>query len=58
MTLEEAKMQLSRRDQLDSERELSPLKVPEEALVIDTSEKTVDEVIGEILAIMGGRRGC
>ena len=58
MTLEEVKMQLSRRDQLDSERELSPLKVPEEALVIDTSEKTVDEVIGEILAIMGGRRGC
>jgi len=56
VTLEEVKAQLSRRDQLDSERELSPLRVPEEALVIDTSEKTVDEVIAEILAIMAGRR--
>jgi len=58
ITFEEVKTQLSRRDQLDSGRELSPLRVPEKALIIDTSEKTVDEVIGEILAVMAGRRSC
>jgi cytidylate kinase len=44
---DEAGMQ--RRDRLDSSRPVSPLKAADDALVIDTTELTVDEVVGRIL---------
>ncbi len=41
--------ELARRDRLDSARQASPLAVAEGALVIDTTGRSVDEVVEEIL---------
>lgn len=38
------------RDKLDTEREVSPLKIMPDAKVIDTSHKTIEEVVDEIFA--------
>ncbi|MCS7213766.1 MAG: (d)CMP kinase [Candidatus Calescibacterium sp.] len=40
---------IKERDNMDSTREISPLKVPEGAIVIDTTSKTVEEVVQEII---------
>ena len=50
-TLEQVKESLLKRDYLDKTRELSPLRMPEGAHIINTSNKTIDECIGEILNI-------
>jgi CMP/dCMP kinase len=47
---------LSERDRLDSEREMSALKVAEDAVVIDTTARPVADVVGEIVDL-AGRRG-
>ncbi|MGH9282646.1 MAG: (d)CMP kinase [Acidimicrobiales bacterium] len=48
---------LSRRDRLDSTRRASPLMVAEGAVVIDTTDRSVDEVIEAVLGLLaaGGR---
>jgi cytidylate kinase len=43
---------LIRRDQADSTRAASPLKPAEDAVHIDSSDKTVDEVVGLIVKMM------
>lgn len=40
---------IERRDQFDSQRELAPLIVPQDAYVIDTSELSIDDVVEKIL---------
>ncbi len=50
-TFEQVKESLLKRDYLDKTRELSPLRMPEGAHIINTSNKTIDECIGEILSI-------
>ncbi|MDQ1465901.1 MAG: CMP/dCMP kinase [Actinomycetota bacterium] len=40
---------LLRRDDLDSKREVSPLKVSADALVLDTTDRQVEAVVGEIV---------
>lgn len=37
------------RDEQDSNREVSPMRIPEGAVVIDNSDKSVDETVGEML---------
>lgn len=37
------------RDKYDSEREASPMRVPKEAVVIDNSNLTVEQTVGEML---------
>lgn len=49
LTLETVIEQINKRDHLDSTREISPLKQPDDALVVDTSDLTIDEVIMKIL---------
>lgn len=44
---------LARRDRLDSTRPSSPLTIAEGALVIDTTGRSVDEVVDEIVAHAG-----
>ena len=44
---------LGARDLDDSSRELSPLVIPEGAVVLDTGVMTVDEVVAEILSMTG-----
>jgi cytidylate kinase len=48
-TLDEVKNQIIKRDERDSTRENSPLKIAEDALVIDTDNLSPDEVIEKIL---------
>mgnify|MGYP001035156578 CR=1 FL=1 len=47
--------ELRRRDAIDSSRELSPLKAAEDAVVIDTTGKPVDEVTDEVLRLAAER---
>ncbi|MEM8955794.1 MAG: (d)CMP kinase [Verrucomicrobiota bacterium] len=41
--------QIAERDKLDSSRKTSPLTVPDGAVVIDSSEMTIEEVVDEIV---------
>ncbi len=43
------------RDKQDSERAESPLKKADDALEIDTSDKTIDEVISNVLSVINSR---
>jgi CMP/dCMP kinase len=49
LDLEKMQAELERRDHLDSTRALSPLKCPEGAYQIDTSDLTIDEVVDTIV---------
>lgn len=44
------------RDNMDSNRELSPLKQSEDALLIDTSDKAIEEVVNEMMSHIPKRR--
>ncbi len=37
------------RDERDSTRETSPMRIPEDAIIIDNSDKTVDETVNQML---------
>lgn len=41
--------EINNRDEADSSREVSPLRVPEDAIVIDATHLTVDQVIEQML---------
>lgn len=51
--MDETADDLARRDLLDSTRAVSPLVVPQGAIVIDTTGRPVDDVVGEILRLLG-----
>lgn len=42
------------RDKIDSSRKASPLVIPEDAIVVDSSHLSVDEVVAEVLAGVQG----
>ncbi|MCB9418569.1 MAG: (d)CMP kinase [Ardenticatenaceae bacterium] len=46
---------VQRRDQFDSSRKHSPLRPADDAIVIDTSDLTPDEIVAEILVLVNGR---
>lgn len=46
---------IRRRDQMDSEREVSPLKPADDAVIIETDGLTLDEVLERVLALVGER---
>ncbi len=48
VSLEETVAEVRRRDQRDRMRELSPLRKAEDALVIDSTNMTIDEVVEEM----------
>jgi cytidylate kinase len=43
---------MKRRDRIDSQREVSPLKVAGDAVVIDTTRMTVTEVVERLRALV------
>ncbi|MEP6599307.1 MAG: (d)CMP kinase [Actinomycetota bacterium] len=49
---------LQRRDGLDSSREASPLAKAADAVEIDTSELTVDEVVDRLVELVAGHRAA
>lgn len=49
--LEELKQEIAARDKFDSEREVSPLKKADDALELDTTSLTIEEVVDAIVRI-------
>jgi CMP/dCMP kinase len=49
---EEGAESLARRDEVDSSREASPLRQAEDAIVVDTTGKSVDQVVEEIISCL------
>ncbi|MGI8792313.1 MAG: (d)CMP kinase [Acidimicrobiales bacterium] len=41
---------IARRDHVDSTREASPLSIPADAVIIDTTGRTIDDIIAEVMA--------
>ena len=52
--LEKVMQDMAARDHQDETREAAPLRVPAGAIVIDTTELTVDEVVARCLAVIQG----
>lgn len=45
---------LARRDALDQGRDQDPLRTADDAVVVDTTDRTVDDVLDEIVRMLGG----
>ncbi len=52
--LEQLKEEIAQRDKLDSEREVSPLKKADDALELDTTSLSIEEVVKKIMSIVSG----
>ena len=52
---EALKLEIAARDKADSEREISPLKQAEDAILLDTSNMNIDEVVEAILQMVEAR---
>ncbi|WP_040208333.1 (d)CMP kinase [Neobacillus jeddahensis] len=53
--LEKLKEDIARRDKIDSEREVAPLKKAEDAVEIDTTSLTIPKVVEKIMALVHER---
>jgi cytidylate kinase len=51
MTLQELEQDIARRDQMDQEREISPLVRAEDAILLDSTTMTIPEVVEHILGL-------
>jgi CMP/dCMP kinase len=49
--LDRIRAAIARRDRQDSEREVSPLKPAEDAVVLDTTSLSLEEAISEVLRL-------
>lgn len=49
--IERVRDQVSRRDRIDSEREVSPLRVPDGAVLVDSSRLGADEVVERVVRL-------
>lgn len=47
--------EISKRDEIDSEREIAPLKKAADAVEIDTTSLTIENVVGKIMALVEER---
>lgn len=52
--LEQLQEEIAQRDKLDSEREVSPLKKADDALELDTTSLSIEEVVRKIMGIVSG----
>ena len=55
--LEQLKVEIARRDKIDSEREVAPLKKADDAIEIDTTSLTITDVVEKIMALVLERIG-
>jgi cytidylate kinase len=55
VNLEELKQEILLRDKRDSEREVAPLKKAEDAVELDTTSMTIQDVVAKILVLAGER---
>ncbi len=56
--LEKIQADIEQRDYRDMHREISPLKQAEDAVLVDTSHMTIEEVVAEIIRICTEKRAC
>lgn len=54
--LEQLKEEIRRRDEIDSKREVAPLVKAEDAVEIDTTSKSIDEVAEAIMSLVNSKR--
>lgn len=54
--VEEIRRDLEVRDRFDSSRATSPLQAADDAVIIDTSDLTISEVVGRIMELVHGAR--
>lgn len=57
MTLNELEQDIARRDQLDQNREISPLRRADDAILMDSTSMTINEVVDEILGLCKSKVG-
>ncbi|SDC39663.1 cytidylate kinase [Paenibacillus sp. UNCCL117] len=57
VTLEQLMSDIAQRDRMDEQREASPLVKAPDAVLIDTSDLSIDEVVHRILELAGSRVG-
>jgi CMP/dCMP kinase len=50
LAYEQVAADMARRDAIDSERAADPLRAADDAVVIDTTERSVDEIVDDLLA--------
>lgn len=55
ITLEEVEEKIILRDKIDSTRKISPLKASEDAIIIDTTNKTIEDVVNIMINIIKGK---
>ena len=55
--LERILEELNHRDQSDRSRRIGPLKAADDAIVVDTTEMTIDQVVGHLLELVRRRTG-
>jgi len=55
--LDELEAAILARDHRDSTREFAPLRQAEDAVVLDTTELTIDEAVNAVLSALGGKEG-
>ncbi|PWA12391.1 (d)CMP kinase [Pueribacillus theae] len=55
--LDELQTEIELRDRQDSEREIAPLKKAEDAIVIDSTNLSIQEVVNKILGLVKERNG-
>ncbi|RID89254.1 (d)CMP kinase [Peribacillus asahii] len=53
--IEQLKREIAMRDKLDSEREVSPLRKAEDAIEIDTTSLTIQQVVNRIMSLVQER---
>ena len=56
--MEEVEKEIVKRDELDSSRELSPLCKAKDAIEIDTTALSIDEVCEKIFLLVDERKGA
>ena len=52
ISFEEIKKQIIERDEFDKHKPISPLVIPKNAIIVDSSNKTIDQVVDEILSFI------
>jgi cytidylate kinase len=48
---------LQRRDHLDGSREVAPLRVPDDAVIVRSDDRQFDDTVAEVVRIIGEREG-
>lgn len=56
--LEQVLQDVRRRDEIDSTRQHAPLAAAEDAIIVDSTDLTIDEVLQRVLGLVRNRRDC